>query len=105
MKYRVAVVTLCGLVFSTAPHAENPFRYDAETSLTYARIGGALTVLEVDVQRYFETVDTQFRPLVEAAFVQTGVTISSLEIDRENDTGNLWMLRDPVGQHRHRNRG
>lgn len=96
MKYRVAVVTACGLVFSTAPHAENPFRYDAETSLTYARIGGTLTVFEVDVQRYFETVDTQSRPLAEAAFLhhasQAGVTISSLEVDRENDTGNQFGL-------------
>lgn len=96
MKYRVAVMTLCGLAFSTGPHAENPFRYDAETTLTYARIGETLTVFEVDVQRYFETVDTQSRPLAEAAFLQhasqTGVTISSLEIDRENDTGNQFGL-------------
>ncbi len=82
---------LCGFFFNAA-HAENPFRYDVETTLSYGRIGGVLTVFEIEVQRYFETVNTQSRPHAEAAFLQhassADVAVRSTGINSGNFSGN-----------------
>lgn len=89
--YRVAVVMLCGMV-SIAARAEDPFKFDVETTLMYARINGAATIFQIDVQRYFNTVNTQSRPRAEAAFLQhassVNVAVYNMSIDGENYQGN-----------------
>lgn len=92
MRYRIAIAALCGSVFSSGAYAENPFTYDVETTLSYARIGGTITVYELDVERYLESVSTQYRPYAEAGFLQhasnIGVAIYNIGVDRGDGAGS-----------------